>query len=318
MHLTGPGGGMRVTVMGSGGVGAYFGALLARAGHDVTLIARGAHLAAMVRDGLRVESAVEAAFTLPVNARPAPVPGAHADLVLFAVKTYDTAEAATTVAPAVGTATRILTLQNGVDSEEALAARFGAERVVDGVVYVEVALKAPGVVAQRGGPRRVLAGTRDGSRGGAVDTLVSRLREAGWLAEHSPAILRELWAKLTFIGPFAAVSTVTGRTAGELLADEAQVAMLRTAMAEYAAVANAEGAGLPPDAADRAMATLRGFPGDGMPSMLRDRLAGRRLESDALVESVVRRGARHGLPTPATATLARLLAPMAEGASRQG
>ena len=301
---------MNVLVMGAGGVGGYFGALLARAGHDVTVVARGPHLDAIKRHGLRVESAIEPSFAVAVDAVGAVEPGYEAALVLFAVKTYDLDEAARVIEPAVGAGTAVLAMQNGIGSGERLAERFGPERVLEAAVYVEAHVGSPGLIVHELRRGRVVFGRRGGN-GGREATLVETLRDAGWGTELSPNILGTLWAKLMFLGPVAALGTVTGLSAGRLCSQDASAALLEAVVAEYAAVGAADGAGLPADAAATAMELVRGFA--GMTSMERDRLAGRRLESDALVSAVVRRGAAHGVPTPLTASLDALLAPMREG-----
>ncbi len=306
---------MNVLVMGAGGVGGYFGALLARAGHRLTVIARGPHLEAMRANGLRVESAIEPAFSVPVHAHAGPEPGLKADLVLFTVKSYDMDDAIKRIRPAIGPDSTILTLLNGVSSGDLLAAEFGLERVLDGVVYIESYVKAPGVIAQDGGPRRVTFGRRGGN-GEREWRLLSEFEGAGWNVDLAGDILTPMWQKLTFIGPFAAVNTVTGLKAEQLCARDACARLVHSMMAEYAAIARAEGADLPADAADAALDRFRGFA--GLSSMLRDRIAGKRLEADALVGDVVRRGIAHGIATPTTDALNCLLAPMADGGAGHG
>jgi 2-dehydropantoate 2-reductase len=304
---------MKILVMGTGGVGGYFGGLLARAGHDVTFIARGAHLEAMQGRGLAIESVVEPTFTLQVQAHPAPPASVTADLIMFCVKNYDTQEAVKIIGPAVGPDTLILPLQNGVDGADALAAAFGKERVLGGVAYIEVSVREPGVITQRGGARRIIFGEMDGGTSKRCDLLLKEFEAAGWLVEHSAYIKRDLWSKLIFIAPFAGMNTVTGLAAGPLRRAQATRQLLSLAIAEGEAVGNAEGAGLPPDAVDRALATLDAFPATGLTSMYRDRLAGKRLESDVLAGSIVRRGEIHGIPTPVMSMMESLLEPMADG-----
>lgn len=301
---------MNVLVMGAGGVGGYFGALLARAGHRLTVIARGPHLEAMRANGLRVESAIEPSFSVPVHAHAGPEPGLKADLILFTVKSYDMDDAIKRIRPAVGPDSTILTLLNGVSSGDLLAAEFGRERVLDGVVYIESYVKAPGIIAQDGGPRRVTFGRRGGN-GERERGLLAEFEDAGWNVELAGDILTPMWQKLTFIGPFAAVNTVTGLKAEQICARDACTRLVHSMMTEYAAIARAEGADLPADAADAALDRFRGF--TGLSSMLRDRIAGKRLEADALVGDVVRRGIAHGIATPTTDALNCLLAPMADG-----
>ena len=301
---------MNVLVMGAGGVGGYFGALLARGGHRVTVVARGAHLDALQQNGLRVESAVEPSFGVPVHALSSAEPGVVADLVLFAVKTYDSLEAIDRIQPSVGADTAVLTLQNGVDSGELLARHFGAERVLEGAVYIESHVRAPGIVAQEGGPRRVIFGRRSGN-GERETTLLDAFKAAGWQAELAPHVLRTLWTKLSFLGPFATLNAITGLRADQLCSQDACSMLVHGLIAEYAAVGNAEGAELPPDIVETSMERVRTFTGTS--SMLRDRLAGKRLESDSLVGSVVDRGAARGVPTPLAGSLACLISPMRDG-----
>ncbi len=309
---------MRVLVMGSGSIGGYYGALLARADHRVTFVARGAHLDAMQQHGLRVEQADGLPFVIPVHAMSTPEPATIMDLVLFTVKAYDSEEAVQRIRPAMGPHTMVLTLQNGVDSGDVLAAALGRERVLEGAAYIEAVVKSPGVVAQLGGTQRVLFGESSGEETPRARQLLDQLREAGWNVEISPHIKRELWSKLAFISPFAAVSTITGLPMGPLRECPECLELMKESVGEVVAVGNAEGAALPPDAEERALEALRAFPATGLSSMLRDRLAGKRLEVEALVGTVVRRGKRRQVPTPVTRSLYALLAPMKEGPHRAG
>jgi 2-dehydropantoate 2-reductase len=303
---------MDVLVVGAGGVGGYLGGLLARAGHRLTVVARGAHLEALARDGLRVESVADGAFTVPVEAVSAAPAGRTADLVLFTVKGYDTPGAIEQARAAVGPDTRVLTLQNGVVAADHLAAAFGRERVLDGLIYIESYVKAPGLIAQDGGPRRVVFGKRSGN-GPREQTLLGALLEAGWVAELAEDIVTALWAKLCFIGPFAALNTTTGLRGPVLAGETASADVARALICEYVEVATAEGARLPAGVVDATLDRMRGF--TGLASMLRDRIGGRRLETDALVDDVVRRAGVHGIEVPVAAMLAALLAPIREGGS---
>lgn len=305
---------MNVLVMGAGGVGGYFGALLARAGHRVTVIARGAHLDALQTGGLRVETAIEDDFTVPVHALPAPEPGVTADLILFTVKSYDAEEGIARIHSAVGPDTQILTLLNGVDAGELLASRFGWNRVLDGVVYIESHVARPGVIAQVGGPRRVIFGRRGGNSA-KEEELLATFRDAGWEAELAGNVLAALWAKLSFIGPFAAVNTLTGMRAIHLCSDESCARAVDSMVHEYITVANAQGAALPAETASATMERMRGF--EGLSSMLRDRMGGKRLEVEALIGSVAKRGHELGIPTPVTELIRCMLAPMSAGGAQQ-
>jgi 2-dehydropantoate 2-reductase len=296
--------------MGSGGVGGYFGALLARAEHRLAIVGRGPHLESIQKEGLTVESAIEPRFTVPAHAHEVPEPGVTPDLVLFTVKSYDAAEAAKVIRPAVGPDTTVLTLLNGIDSGDLLADEFGSERILEGVVYIESYVKAPGVIAQAGGPRRVIFGNRNGN-GMREQRLLAAFEAAGWNVDLSTNILSPMWQKLTFIGPFAAFNTVTGLRADQLVSRDECANLIHTMMSEYASVGRAEGAEMADDAADTALERLRGFP--GLTSMFRDRVANKRLEAEALVGEVVRRGQTHGIPTPTTDAMYALLTPMVDG-----
>jgi 2-dehydropantoate 2-reductase len=303
---------MEVLVMGAGGVGGYYGGLLGRAGHRLSLIARGPHLHVLQTNGLRVETAAKGDFTVPVHARAAPEPGRFADLVVVAVKSYDLEEAILCIKPAVGAHTTVLTLLNGVESGERLAEAFGPERVLDGLVYIESYIKQPGVIVQVGGSRRIVFGNRNGPNGERERKLLETFAAAGWEVDLADNIVGAQWAKFAYLGPYAAFNTATGLNSGKVCEANEAKAMMRQMVSEYIAVGNAEGAGLDETVIDGIMDRLQNAM-IGMTSMLRDRVAGRRIESDALVNSVVRRGAKAGVATPVTEILGALLKPMETG-----
>jgi 2-dehydropantoate 2-reductase len=294
--------------MGAGGLGGYFGGLLARAGHDVTFIARGAHLEAIRRQGgLRVR-AVDGEWFVPARATEAPAAG-PADLILFTVKSYDTPAAAAVVGAAVGTGTSILSLQNGVDNEEVLAQRYGSARVLGGVVYIFAGIAAPGIVAQTGGPRRVIFGEWADGRSGRVRRLEGLFREAGWNAEASPDIVRDKWAKFAFICAQAGMTALTRLPIGEIRASPPTWAMFRQILEEVVAVGRARGVALAPDLVEQHVAFAERLEPSGTSSLYNDLVAGRRLEIEALHGTVVRYGSEAGIPTPACAAVYAALLP---------
>ena len=303
---------MRIVVMGAGGVGGYYGALLAGAGHDVTFLARGAHLTALQQRGVTVESADGASFTLPVKAMARPLPGPAPDLVLFTVKTYDTASAAEVIAPCIGADTAVLTLQNGVSAGAQLRQLLRCA-VLEGPVYVVSAVKSPGVIAFMGGRNQLFIGAEDDAGAARAEEAAAALREAGARAEYSPNVREALWTKLSFLGPLASLTALGANNAGAINGDELTRGVFRAAAGEYAAVANASGAGLPPDAVDAAMRTLAAYPAEGTSSMARDREAGRPMELEALVGDLSRRGREAGAPTPLADAFYSLLRPYADG-----
>lgn len=306
---------MRIAVMGTGGVGGYFGGMLARAGHDVVFIARGAHLAAIRQDGLRVKT-VHGDFTVQA---PATDTGdvAPVDLILFCVKAYHTAEAGRAIAPLVGDETLILSLQNGVDNEDKLAAMHGAEHVLGGVCYISSAVTAPGVITQVSGPRSIVFGELDGSITLRAERVHDAFVGAGIDTTLSDDVEEAMWTKFLFICAFSGVASVARSTVGELLALPETRGLLRETMAEAAAVGRACGVDLPAGIVDQMMQTLEGFAPETKASMLVDVEKGNRVEIDALNGAVARLGAERGMPTPANGFIYAALKPTDERAKRQ-
>lgn len=316
---------MRTAVMGTGGVGGYFGGMLAKAGHDVTFIARGPHLAAIRDNGLRVET-VHGDFTvgpdtvgrgLPTDAPLAtedPSDVGPVDLVLFCVKTYHTDEAGHAIAPLVGDDTLILSLQNGVDNEEKLAEMYGQAHVLGGVCYISSAITAPGVITQVSGPRRVVFGELDGSITRRAERIHQAFVDAGIDTTLSEDVQKALWTKFLFICALSGVASVARAPVGDLVAIPETRQLLRDTMAEVEGVARARGVDLDAGIVDRMMETAEGFAPGTKPSMLVDVEHGNRVEIDALNGTVARLGAELGVPTPANRFIYAALKPADERA----
>ena len=303
---------MTTVVFGAGGVGSFFGGLLARAGADVTFIARGAQLEALRRDGIHIESTTLGALhvaAIRVTADPGEV--GVADLVLVAVKAQHTAGILDALARLVGPSTTIVTLQNGVESDEVVAARFGRERVLPAVVYVGATVERPGHV------RHVAAGTialgvpagADRARGEAVRDL---LATTGMPVRISDEIQRDRWRKLLWNASFNMVSAVTGRDPEILLRVPESRALLLDLMREVVAVARAQGIALSDADADEQIAWTERA-GAIRTSTTVDRERGREMEVEALIGVVVRRGAALGVPTPRGAAMLGLLKAIESG-----
>ena len=303
---------MRVLVMGTGGVGGYFGALLGRAGHDLCVIARGTHLDALQNHGLSIETVAEEDFTVPVQALSDPQPDHNVDLVIVSVKSYDLDEAIAKFRPVVGPGTTVLTLLNGVESGERLAQVFGPDRVLDGVVYIESFIKSPGVVAQVGGPRKAVFGNRNGPNGEREQRFFRDFLAAGWQVELAENVVNSLWSKYAYLGPYAAFNTVTGLDSAQLCRSPECESLMQRMVEEYIAVGNTEGAAFGSDAVQVIIDRYRN-PLVGQTSMYRDRLGGKRIEADALVGAVIHRGVRAGVPTPVAEMIYTMLKPMAAG-----
>jgi len=288
---------MKIAVMGSGGIGGYFGGLLAHAGKDVTFIARGSHLNAIQKNGLQVNSAagdfhVRAKSTHDTSAV-GPV-----DLVLFCVKGYDTETAGAQVRPLIGSDTMVLSLLNGVDACERLAAILGEEHVMAGVVHILSTIGAPGIIHQTAGPRTIKFGEKDGRVTPRAERILDVLKGAGILAELSAKIQVDLWEKFVFICAQGGVTALSGLSIGEILASAEASAFYRAVMEEVVAVGRAKAVPLSPDTVDRAMAFARGLQPGMRSSLAHDLRQGNRLEVDTLAGCVVRYGREAGIPTP--------------------
>jgi 2-dehydropantoate 2-reductase len=306
---------MRICIVGSGAVGGFHGAMLARAGHDVTFVARGAHLAAIRAHGLRVRGPL-GDFTVRARAeeRASAVP--PVDLVIFAVKAYSNAEAIPLVAQIAREHAVVLTLQNGVDSVDELAAAVGPGRVLGGTTYVATALAAPGLIEQTGTHRRIAFGEVSGDRARVSDRvhLVSAaLAAADIVAEPAADGLVPIWEKFCYLAPFAGFTGAARVPIGPLWADADARRSLTEAFAEVEAVATAEGVTLPAGVTGRISAYIDAIPPETRSSLLIDLQSGRPIEVEALLGAAVRRGRRHHVPTPVLAALYAVLRPHASG-----
>lgn len=288
---------MKIAIMGTGGVGGYFGALLHRAGEQVWFIARGEHLQAMQAHGLRVSS-VLGDFTIPVTATDNPAEVGVADLVLFGVKSHDTKAAAERMKPMIGPRTTILCVQNGVDTPEQLAAIYGTRAVLPAVVHIFSTVRAPGVIAQTGGPRKVTFGEPDGSITPRVERIFEVLKKAEIYCERSTRIMADLWEKFLFIAAIGGMTALTRAPVGEIRSCIESRAMLRAVMEEVQAVARAKRIPIAPNAVEQAMQFTDGLGPESRASLYNDLAAGKRLELDALAGAVVRFGEEIGVATP--------------------
>lgn len=308
---------MRIAILGSGAVGGYFGGKLAVAGHDVTFLARGAHLRALRERGLLVWSPLgdflaRAAATDDPGSLTAPP-----DLVLVAVKGYDNATAFPGLRALTGDHTIVLSLQNGVESAEEIAALVGRERVLAGPAYVATALKAPGLIVQTGTHRRIVFGevfTPTAGVSPRVRTLADTLAAADIQAEPVADARVPLWEKLIYLAPLAGCCAAMRRPTGAVWGDPFAREVFLAAVREVEAVARAEGVRVAADVVETVRGYMDALPQTMTPSLLIDLAAGKRLELEALQGAVVRRGRAHGVPTPILDTLYAVLKPWAGGA----
>lgn len=289
---------MKIAVMGAGGVGGYFGGLLARHGHDVWLVARGAHLQALQQRGLEVQSVKSGDFRVDVRATHDPHQLDQADLVLFTVKTYDTDTAASAITPLLGPHTTVLTLQNGIDNAERLGAVIGADRVMAGPAYIGAAIKAPGIVEQNAGPCRLVFGEPHGGRSERGQRWLRVLQEAGIDCEWSDDVTAALWDKFIFICAFSGLTALARLPIGPIRAFAPLRHLYRDCLQEICDVARAAGVSVRAESAEQILALTDAVAPQMKSSLQVDLERGKRLEVDSLQGTVVRLGARYGIPTP--------------------
>lgn len=301
---------MKIAVVGAGGVGGYFGGLLALAGHPVTLIARGRHLEALRRQGLRVHSPQGDFEIRPALATGDPVEAGPQEYVVVALKAFQLAPALPALRPLVGPETTIVPLLNGVEAPAVLAGEFGPVRVVGGLCSIVSSVESPGVIRQESALRRVVIGELDHRPSQRVERLLEAWRAAGVEAIQADDIQSALWTKFVFIAAFGGVSALARATAGELLGLTETHLLLAAAMREVEAVGRAEGVALKPDVVPAMMSLLASFEPTTTSSMQRDVAEGRPFELEAFSGTVVRIGRRRGVATPVHETLYSLLRPL--------
>jgi 2-dehydropantoate 2-reductase len=305
---------MKIVILGSGAVGGYYGARLARAGHDVTFIARGAHLEAIRARGLEIRSPVLGDFTVTARAEQDTTSVGPVDLVLFAVKAYDNTSALPLLAPLLGAATAVLTVQNGVDSADEVAAAAGAARTLAGSTYIATALESPGRIVQTGDHRRIVFGEAFGD----LPRLTPRVRaidEAFAAADIQSFPVGDgrvpVWEKFVFLAALAGFTGAARLPIGPVWRDPFTRVQFMAACREIEAVARAAGVPIAADVVERIGPYIDAIPATMRSSLLIDLQAGKRIEVEALQGSVVRRAAALGVPVPIMATLYAVLKPHA-------
>lgn len=305
---------MRIAMMGSGGVGGFFGGRLAHAGYDVTFIARGAHLEAMRTRGLTLASTGHGDIHVPkVQATDDPAAVGLVDLVVLSVKLWDTEAAARAIAPMVGPQTGVLSLQNGVVKDDMLRRVYSPAQVMGGVGYVASFISNPGVIHQTGTMQRVVVGEYDGTASARVRFLHDALVDSGVTAELSADIRRALWEKYVFLVGLSGTTTTMRRPLGEVRANPRSREFLHDLMRETVAVGRAHGVALAADYADQRLAFADTLPRDMTSSMHHDLERGNRLEVEWLSGGVVQLGAQKSVPTPCNRAVWDILALHADG-----
>ncbi|MEI5101132.1 2-dehydropantoate 2-reductase [Streptomyces sp. PmtG] len=307
-----------VAVLGTGGIGGYFGGRLAAAGHDVRFVARGAHLQALRRDGLRVDSAAGDFSVAPVRASDDTRDIGEVDYVLLCVKTWQLEPAVAALKPLVGATTAVVTFQNGVEAPERVAREVGRAAVLPGTAKIIAHLDGPGRVRHVGGPAALAFAEWDNGPSERVARLVSALTGSSVSAAAPADIWAELWAKFLFVVPFGGLGTVTNAPFGVLRSRPGTRRLLVEGMTEIQRLAQAHGVELPEDIVSTTLDFLDRQPAEGTSSLQRDILAGRPSELDAWNGSVVRLGERAGVPTPVNRYVYEVAGVLAERAAAAG
>ncbi len=295
---------MRIAVMGAGAVGGYFGAKLAASGQSAAFIARGQHLEILRKDGLKIKSPhgelhIRSLFT----SNPAEV--GPVDLILFCVKSYDTEKAAKEIAPLVRENTRILSLQNGIDNPDKIAALWGKSRTLAGVVYIGACVSAPGLIEHSSGGRIVL-GELDGEVSEETERVDELFSDSQIPCVLSTEIRKVMWKKLVWNAPFGALSCLARATVKEIMESDSLRKLALDCMEEIRAAAKSQGIELELSVVEEAMNLSRSI-GDFKPSMFQDLEAGKPLEYEAFNGVVLNRLQQTGNKAPINETFYALL-----------
>ena len=290
---------MKILIMGTGGVGGYYGGLLAQQGNQVTFIARGAHLYAIRHEGLKVHSVHGNFHVVPANATDEPINVGTVDLILFCVKTYNTEDAAQAIRPVVGAKTVVLSLQNGIDAAERIGKVVGPEHVIGGATWLSSAVEAPGVIKQISQFRRIVFGELGGGRSERIQSIYEVLNLTGIDIEISQNIQKVLWTKFVFISAASSLGSLTRLPMGDYRSVPEGRRLLINIMQEVEALAHAQGIALDPDVVQKALEFTDNAAPHIKPSMQLDVEAGHRTELESMVGVIGRKGRELGVPTPA-------------------
>ena len=289
---------MKIAVMGTGGVGGYYGGLLAQKGHAVTFIARGTHLKAIQAGGLQIKSIHADFLVKPAAVTDDPAAIGPVDLVLFCTKTYHTDEAAQGIKPLIGPGTTVLSLQNGIDAPERIGAVVGRQHMLGGATWISSAIESPGVIRQVSQFRRVVLGELDGKVSERLEAIRKALGETGITVEISEDIMKVLWTKFVFISAASSLGSLTRLPIGEYRSVPETRLILTGLMQEVAEVARGQGVELDEDVVEQSLAFMDNAAAHIKASMQLDVAAGRRSELESMVGVIGRKGREAGISTP--------------------
>ena len=303
---------MRIAMMGSGGIGGYFGGRMAAAGADITFIARGRHLDAIRQSGIKIDSAeLGDAVIHPAQATDNPADVGPVDCVIMGVKLWDTKETGRAITPMLGPDTAVLSLQNGVDGDDILAPIVGRERLIGGVAFIASSISELGTIKHVGTMQRIVMGEPEGGSSERVAALHKIMKAGGINAEISDDVERTIWEKFVFLVGMSSTTTLMNSEIGPIRSDPEGREFLHNVFREVTAVGRARGVELPEDFGDTRLDFADGVPAEMTTSMHHDLKAGNRLELPWLAGAVVRMGREAGVPTPVCQTVYAALLPKA-------
>jgi 2-dehydropantoate 2-reductase len=305
---------MRIAVVGAGGVGGGFGAALAKAGADVTFIARGAHLAAMKSQGLKIQGGRGETHLVPTKATENSAEIGPVDIVLFCVKLWDVESAGEAIKPLVGPDTAVIPLQNGIDAAERLIPILGPKAVMGGVAQISASIVAPGVIQQVGTFMRMIFGELDGKRSKRAEDFFALCQKAGFDVTLSEQILTDLWMKFILLACNASITAATRQPLGKLREDPDLRPIMMAAFQETIDIGRAKGVTLPADALVKILDFVGHAPPAMKASMALDLERGNRLELPWLGGKVVELGRQLKIPTPVHGVMYAVLKPYIMGA----
>ena len=301
---------MKIVVMGAGGAGGYYGGLLSRQGHDVTLVARGKHLAAIQKNGLQVKSVFGDFIVSPAKATDRPAQTDIPDLILFCTKTYGTDEAVELIKPIVRKDTTVLSLQNGIDAPERLGNALGIEHMIGGATWISSAVEAPGVIKQVSDFRRIVIGELNGERTARIEAVYRAFKDTGVTAELSDYVLKILWTKFVFISAASSFGSLTRLPMAEYRNIPETRALIVQLMLETEALARSQGVYLDTDVKEKALAFIDNAGPTIKASMQLDVESEHPSEIESMLGVIGRKGRERGIPTPVADALYAMLLPV--------
>lgn len=307
---------MKIVIMGSGGIGGYYGGLLCRAGHAVTFIARGAHLASIQTNGLQVKSVHGDYLVKPAQATDDPIDIGPVELVLFCVKTPSTEQAAQMILPIIAPHTVVMSLQNGIDAAERIGAIIGMQHMLGAATWISSAIESPGVVRHFSQFRRIVFGELDGQMTQRAESVLETLQSSGATVELSADIRKVLWTKFVFIAAASAAGSLTRLEIGDYRAIPETRNLLTAIMREVEALARSQNIALEADVVEKSLAFIDASAPSIKSSMQRDIETGRVSELEAIIGIIGRKGRELNVLTPVADVVYAALLPIEQKAQR--